>query len=67
VLVHAAKLKTDARKVVNVISADEAKARAYCEMRDLGEQIEQDYCGLNKRRRGAIGSSASRLHTGVGT
>jgi hypothetical protein len=38
---NAAKLKTDAQKVVSVISGDWAKTRAYCQMRDLGERIDQ--------------------------
>jgi len=36
-----AKLKTDADKVVSVISGDRAKTQAYCQMRDLGDQIDQ--------------------------
>jgi DNA anti-recombination protein RmuC len=38
---NAAKLNVDAQKVVGVISGDLAKIRAYCQMRDLGEQIDQ--------------------------
>jgi hypothetical protein len=36
-----AQLKTDAQKVVGIISKDEAKAKAFCQMRTLGEQIDQ--------------------------
>jgi hypothetical protein len=36
-----AKLKTDAQKVVSVISGDKAKTQAYCEARDIAEQIVQ--------------------------
>jgi hypothetical protein len=38
---NAAKLKVDAKKVVSVISGDRAKTWAYCQMRDLGAQIDQ--------------------------
>lgn len=36
---NAAKLKSDAQKVVSIISGDKAKAQAYCQINDLGEQI----------------------------
>jgi hypothetical protein len=35
------KLKADAQKVVSVISGDKAKTQAYCEARDIAEQIVQ--------------------------
>jgi predicted transcriptional regulator len=35
------RVKADAQKVVSVIRSDQAKTRAYCRMRDLGEQIDQ--------------------------
>ena len=38
---NAAKLKADAQKVVRVIDGDKAKTQAYCQMRTLGEQIDQ--------------------------
>jgi hypothetical protein len=33
--------KADAQKVVNIISADNAKTQTYCDMAKLGEHIEQ--------------------------
>jgi predicted transcriptional regulator len=36
-----AKLKTDAQQVVTVISTDKVKTEAFCQMRTLGEQIDQ--------------------------
>jgi hypothetical protein len=36
-----AKLKTDAQKVVSVINGDKFKTEAFCQMRTLGEQIDQ--------------------------
>ena len=38
---NVAKLKADAQKVVSVISGDKAKTQAYCEARDIAEQIVQ--------------------------
>jgi hypothetical protein len=36
-----AKLKADAQKVVSVINGDKVKTEAFCQMRTLGEQIDQ--------------------------
>jgi hypothetical protein len=33
--------KTDAQKVINIISGDKAKTQIYCDMAKLGDQIEQ--------------------------
>jgi predicted transcriptional regulator len=38
----AAQLKADAQKVVSIISHDKAKSRIYCQVTDLGEQIDQE-------------------------
>jgi sulfur transfer protein SufE len=38
----AAKLKADAQKVVSIISHDKAKSQLYCQVIDLGQQIEQE-------------------------
>ena len=38
---NVAKLKADAQKVISVISGDKAKTQAYCEARDIAEQIVQ--------------------------
>src|SRR5262249_13965295 len=35
--------KADAQRVVEIISSDKAKTQAYCDMQDLGEQMEQAY------------------------
>ncbi len=37
-----AKLKADAQKVVSIISGDKAKSRIYCQIADLGDQIDQE-------------------------
>jgi len=41
----AVKLKADAQRVVSIISADKAKSRIYCEISDLGNQIDQQKDG----------------------
>lgn len=38
----AAKLKADAQKVISIISHDRAKTQTYCQIVDLGEQIDQE-------------------------
>jgi len=42
-----ANLKADAQKVVSIISHDKAKSRIYCQVTDLGQQIDQE----NDRRK----------------
>ncbi len=37
-----AKLKADAEKVVRIISADKAKSKIYCQIADLGNEIDQE-------------------------
>ena len=39
---NAAKLTADAQRVVSIISGDKAKAQTYCQIADLGEQIDQE-------------------------
>jgi len=36
-----AKLKADAQKVVSIISGDKAKTQTYCQILDLGDQLDQ--------------------------
>ena len=35
--------KDDAQKVVTIISGDKAKTQTYCEIQDVGEQMERAY------------------------
>jgi Flp pilus assembly protein TadD len=37
-----AKLEADAEKVVSIIGHDKAKTQTYCQIADLGEQIDQE-------------------------
>jgi hypothetical protein len=39
---NAAKLKADAQKVVSIIRGDKAKSQIYCQIADLGDQIDQE-------------------------
>jgi hypothetical protein len=62
---NAAKLKRDAQKVVvSVISGDRAKTRAYCQMRDLGEQIDQ--AAQEKDRKAALIQKINDLEKQLG-
>ena len=38
---NVAKLKADAQKVVSIIKGDKAKTEAYCQIANLGEQMDQ--------------------------
>jgi predicted transcriptional regulator len=39
---NTAKLKADAEKVVRIISGDKAKSQIYCQIADLGNEIDQE-------------------------
>ena len=39
---NTAKLKADAEKVVRIISGDKAKSQIYCQIVDLGNEIDQE-------------------------
>ena len=56
-----AKLKADAQNVVNIISADKAKAQTYCQMANLGEQIEQ---AVQEKDRKKLEALAQRINEG---
>jgi hypothetical protein len=45
-----AKLKADARNVVGIIGADKDKTQTYCQIVDLGEQIEQAVQGKDYKK-----------------
>ena len=44
------KLKADARNVVGIIGADKDKTQTYCQIVDLGEQIEQAVQGKDYKK-----------------
>jgi predicted transcriptional regulator len=39
---NTAKLKEDAQKVVSIITSDKAKPQIYCQIADLGEQLDRE-------------------------
>jgi hypothetical protein len=46
----AAKLKADAQKVVSIISGDKAKTQNYCQIADVGEQMNQAVQAKDKKK-----------------
>ena len=46
----AAKLKADAQKVVSIISGDKAKAQAYCQIANVGEQMNRAAQARDKKK-----------------
>ncbi len=51
---NVAKLKADARNIVGIIGGDKAKTQAYCEIVDLGRQLEQ--ADKEKDRKKTVGT-----------
>jgi DNA repair ATPase RecN len=45
-----AKLKADAQKVVSIIKGDKSKTQAYCQIADLGEQMDQAVKERDKKK-----------------
>jgi hypothetical protein len=45
-----AKLKADAQKVVSIIKGDKGKTQAYCQIADLGEQMDQAVKERDKKK-----------------
>src|ERR1700720_1545020 len=46
----AAKLKADAQKVVSIIKSDKAKTQTYCQIANLGEQMDQAVHEKDKKK-----------------
>ena len=46
--------KADAQRVVEIISSDNAKTQAYCDIQNLGEQMEQAYEERNLKLAGEL-------------
>jgi hypothetical protein len=45
-----AKLKADSQKVVSIIKGDKVKTQAYCQIADLGEQMDQAVKERDKKK-----------------
>ena len=63
---NADKLKTDAQKVIGVIRGDKAKTQAYCQMRDLGAQIDQTAQGKDRKKAEALIQKINDLEKQLG-
>jgi hypothetical protein len=62
----AAKLKTDAQKVVSIIKGDKDKTQVYCEISDLGEQIGEADQKKDDQQAGALSRQAAELEKKLG-
>jgi hypothetical protein len=58
-----AKLKADAQKVVSSISGDKAKSQIYCQIADLGDQIDQE---KDSKKAAALSQQLLELETKLG-
>jgi hypothetical protein len=63
---NAAKLKSDAQKVVSIISGDKAKAQAYCQINDLGGQIGEANEEQDNKKAEALSRKVSELEKKLG-
>jgi hypothetical protein len=62
----AAKLKADADKVVSTISGDKAKTQTYCQMTNLGEQIDQAIQEKDRNKLEALAQKVNELEKQLG-
>ena len=61
-----AKLKADARNVVGIIGADKDKTQTYCQIVDLGEQIEQAVQGKDYKKFDELAQKLPELEKKLG-
>jgi hypothetical protein len=61
-----AKLKVDARNVVGIIGADKDKTQTYCQIVDLGEQIEQAVQGKDYKKFDELAQKLPELEKKLG-
>ena len=62
----AAKLKSDAQKVVSIISGDKAKAQAYCQIGIVGEQMNQALQAKDKKKFEELAPKLAELEKNLG-
>jgi hypothetical protein len=62
----AAKLKADAQKVVGMISGDKAKAQAYCQINNVGEQMDQARKVKDKKKAEELAEKQTELEENLG-
>jgi hypothetical protein len=63
---NAAKLKADAQKVVSMIKGDKAKARVYCQINTLDEQIGEADRKKDEKKAEALSKQVSELEKKLG-
>ena len=62
----AAKLKADAQKVVSIISVDKAKAQAYCQIANVGEQMNRAAQAKDKKKIEELAQKLPELEKSLG-
>jgi|SRR6516225_2216430 hypothetical protein len=62
----AAKLKADAQKVVSIISGDKAKAQVYCQITNVGEQMNQAAQAKDKKKLDELAQKLPELEKNLG-
>jgi hypothetical protein len=63
---NAAKLKADARNVVGTIGADKDKTQAYCQIVDLGRQLEQADKEKDRKKTSVLSQKINQLQKQIG-
>ena len=63
---NVAKLKTDARNVVGTIGADKAKTQAYCQIVDVGRQLEQADKERDRKKTMVLSQKINQLQKQIG-
>jgi hypothetical protein len=62
----AAKLKADARNVVSIISGDKAKIQTYCDIANVGEQMNQAVQAKDKKKFDELAQKLPELEKNLG-
>jgi hypothetical protein len=62
----AAKLKADAQKVVSIISGDKAKTQNYCQIANVGEQMNQAVQAKDKKKFEELAQKLPELEKNLG-
>jgi hypothetical protein len=62
----AAKLKADARNVVSIIGGDKAKIQTYCDIANVGEQMNQAVQAKDKKKFDELAQKLPELEKNLG-
>jgi len=62
----AAKLKADAQKVVSIISGDKVKTQTYCQIANVGEQMNQAVQAKDKKKFDELAQKLPELEKNLG-